>query len=71
MKDLIVRIFGEYQPVVTEELVPYVVDGITEYELVEVVASGAAGVDWAWVAGVVLFGIVLYSLFRLLGVFFK
>ena len=47
------------------------VDGVTEYQIVEVVASGAAGVDWAWIAGVALFAIVLYSLFRLLGVFFK
>lgn len=71
MKDLIISIFGEYQPVTTQVLSPYTVDGVTEYEILDVVASGAAGVDWAWIAGVVLFGIVLYSLFRLLGVFFK
>ena len=71
MKDLIIRLFGEYQPVTTQELLPVMADGVTEYQMVEVVASGAAGVDWAWIAGVVLFAIVLYSLFRLLGVFFK
>ena len=53
MKELIVSIFGVYEPVATT---------------VQVVASGLAGVDWPWVAGVLLFGIVLYSFFRLVGV---
>lgn len=72
MKDLIIRIFGVYEPV--ESLVPVVTttaEGLTDVEYYAVVASGAAGVDWAWVMGVLLFAIVLYSLFRILGVFFK
>lgn len=59
MKDLIIDLFGEYIPVTST------VDGV------EVVASGAAGVDWAWVAGVFLFAIVLYSFMRLVGVLLR
>lgn len=71
MKDLIIGIFGAYEPVMTETFVPYTVDGETFYETVNTVASGAAGVDWAWIMGVLLFALVLYSLFRILGVFFR
>lgn len=71
MKDLIVEIFGEYEPVMTETYIPYTIDGEMFYDVADVVASGAAGVDWAWVMGVLLFALVLYSLFRILGVFFK
>lgn len=71
MKDLITALFGEYSPVMTEQYIQTEVDGALSTELVEVVASGVAGVDWPWVAGVFLFGIVLWSFFRLLGVFFK
>ena len=35
--------------------------------LVETVASGAAGVDYEWLAGVFLFGILLFCLMKLLG----
>lgn len=59
MKDLIIQLFGEYVPVTST------VDGV------EVVASGAAGVDWAWIAGVFLFAIVLYSLMRMVGVLLR
>lgn len=71
MKDIIIRIFGEYEPVMSQAIATYEVDGMMDYSVIDVVASGAAGVDWAWVMGVVLFAIVLYSLFRILGVFFK
>jgi len=71
MKDLIISIFGEYEPVMSQAIATTVEDGYTSYDLVDVVASGAAGVDWAWVMGVALFAIVLYSMFRILGVFFK
>lgn len=71
MKDLIVEILGEYEPVMTETYIPYSIDGEMFYDVAETVATGAAGVDWAWVAGACLFAIVLYSLFRILGVFFK
>ena len=71
MKELIIGIFGAYEPVMTETVVPYTVDGETFYETFSTVAAGAAGVDWAWIMGVLLFALVLYSMFRILGVFFK
>lgn len=72
MKDLILDIFGTYTPVMTEVgLVVTDADGYSTVETFEAVASGAAGLDWPWLMGVLLFAIVLWSLFRLLGVFFK
>lgn len=72
MKNMIIDLFGSYQPVTYTEYIPYTAaDGTAMWDSYEVVASGLAGVDWPWVAGVFLFAIVLYSLFRLLGVFFK
>lgn len=59
MRDIILNIFGSYSPVT------YELDGV------EVVADGLAGVDWPYVLGVVLFGIVLYSVLRIIGVFLK
>ena len=72
MRNLIIQLFGSYTPVMTQELVPLTAaDGAVSYELVDVVASGAAGLDWPWIMGVLLFAIVLYSMFRILGVFFR
>lgn len=71
MKDLVLSIFGSYEPVMTLTPVTTEIEGVVSTELVEVVASGAAGLDWPWIMGVLLFAIVLYSLFRILGVFFK
>lgn len=71
MKDLIISIFGEYVPVMTVMPVTEIINGEEFTTIYTVVASGAAGLDWSWIAGVALFGIVLWSLFRLLGVFFK
>ena len=71
MKELILSIFGSYEPTMTQIAVTTEIDGALSTELVEVVASGAAGLDWPWLAGVFLFALVLYSLFRILGVFFK
>lgn len=71
MKDMIISLFGEYTPVMTQIEVETTVEGALSTEVVEVVASGMAGVDWPWIMGVLLFAIVLYSLFRILGVFFK
>ena len=72
MKELIIQLFGQYEPVMTTQavVVPSV-DGGSVLEIVDVVAAGLAGVDWAWVAGVVLFGIVLYCFFRLVGCLLK
>lgn len=69
MKYLILELFGEYTPVTYMESI-YNASG-DAYELQEVVASGVAGVDWPWLVGVLLFAIVLWSFFRILGVFFK
>lgn len=60
MKEIIVSLFGEYVPVsvVTDS-------GAILYP------SGAAGVDWAYVLGVLCFAIVLYSLLRFVGGLFR
>ena len=62
MRTLIEMIFGIYTPVMTD-----VFDTAGNY-VGSVVASGSAGVDWTYIGGVVLFAIVLWSFFRLLGV---
>jgi len=69
MKNLIIELFGAYTPVTYMENVYDAAGEVVNMQ--EVVASGVAGVDWPWVMGVILFAIVLYSLFRILGVFFK
>lgn len=65
MKDLIQTIFGVYEPVTT---MVFDAEGVF---VGETVASGVAGVDWPYVAGVLLFAVVLYSFFRLVGVLLK
>lgn len=69
MKNLIIELFGEYTPVSYMENIYDAAGEVVNMQ--EVVASGVAGVDWPWLVGVLLFALVLYSLFRLLGVFFK
>lgn len=72
MKDLIVSLFGRYEPVMSQEFIVMTDPELGTYtQTIDVVANGFAGVDWPWVMGVLLFAIVLWSLFRLLGVFFK
>lgn len=68
MKSLIIQLFGTYTPVTTTEIINYTVEDVTHSSFIEVVASGAAGVDWPWVMGVLLFAICLWSFFRLLGI---
>lgn len=55
MSDLIVKILGEYQPLVgnTGPL------------------PSVAGLDWPWIIGAAAFLICLFSCFRLLGVLLK
>lgn len=60
----IVAIFGEYTPL-TQTVTTYFADG-SSVESVEYV-PGLAGLDWVWIAGVVLFGITLYCIFRMIG----
>jgi hypothetical protein len=67
MKELVLSIFGSYTPVTTVEYV--LLEGV--YEPVEVIVSGAAGIDWPWIIGALLFAIVLYSFFRMVGVLLK
>lgn len=72
MRSMIIDLFGKYTPVTYTQYFTYTTaDGYLDWDSYEVVASGLAGVDWPWVMGVLLFAIVLYSLFRILGVFFK
>lgn len=61
MKDVLLSIFGAYEPVTTTAIT-------ATGEAVSVIASGMAGVDWPYVFGVLLFGLVLYCFFRLVGV---
>lgn len=67
LKALVTSIFGEYTPVTTNTVVTQTVGNDTYEYLVETVAPGAAGVDYEWVAGVFLFGIMLFCLMKLLG----
>lgn len=67
LKSLVLSIFGEYAPVKTTSTVIETVDGVTTTTLIDVVAAGAAGVDYAWISGVFLFGILLFCLMKLLG----
>lgn len=63
-KEVLISLFGEYSPVTYMQ---YVTDPSTGLvDSVEVVAAGAAGVDWAYILGITLFGIVLYSVLRIL-----
>ena len=63
----LISIFGEYEPVLTTAAVTETVDNVTTTTLIDVVADGAAGVDFEWLSGVFLFGILLYCLMKLLG----
>ena len=55
MRDAMLQIFGQYEPIIT----------ITEN------GRTFCSVDVGYVAGVVIFGICLFSLFTLIGVLFK
>ncbi len=67
LKALVVSIFGEYTPVMTTAVVTETVGNETTTTLIDAVADGAAGVDYEWCAGVLLFGILLFCLMKLLG----
>ena len=67
LKALVNSVFGEYTPVTTNTVVTQTIGNDTYEYLVETVAPGAAGVDYEWVAGVFLFGIMLFCLMKLLG----
>lgn len=67
LKSMATSIFGEYAPVTTTSVISETVGNETRQYLVETVAPGAAGVDYEWIAGVALFGIMLFCLMKLLG----
>ena len=67
LKALVTSIFGEYTPVTTTSVVSQTVGNDTQQYLIETVAPGAAGVDYEWVAGVLLFAIMLFCFMKLLG----
>lgn len=60
----LVSIFGEYTPR-TQTVTTYFADG-TSVQSIEYV-QGLAGLDWVWISGVVLFCIVIYCIFRMIG----
>lgn len=59
MRDLIESLFGTYIPPTYTETV----GELTQ----EVIPSGAAGVDWPYVLGVLAFLLVLYCILRIFG----
>lgn len=59
MRDIIINLFGIYTPVTYN-------DGVND-----VIPSGMAGVDWTFIAGVFLFSLTLYCVFRVIGGIFK
>lgn len=61
MRTLITNLFGTYTPF-------YNTDSSTG---AITIVEGIAGVDWEYLCGVFLFGICLYSFFRVLGILFK
>lgn len=67
LKALVSSLFGDYTPVTTTSVVTQTVGNDTCQYLVETVAPGAAGVDYEWLSGVFLFGILLFCFMKLLG----
>ena len=67
LKALVTSIFGEYTPITTTSVISQTVGNDTQQYLIETVASGAAGVDYEWIASVLLFAIMLFCLMKLLG----
>lgn len=70
MKDLIITIFGEYIPVsyqTTESLYDPSSGALISETVTDLIPSGAAGVDWTYVLGVLGFFVVLYCILRIIG----
>ena len=63
----VLSVFGTYAPR-TQSVTTYLPDGTT-VQSTEIV-RGIAGVDWYWISGVVVFLLILWSFFKLLGVVF-
>lgn len=67
LKAVIRSLFGTYQPNMSTAAITEIVDGETITTLVDVVADGAAGVDYEYLSGVLLFAILLFCMMKLLG----
>lgn len=63
MIDFIQSILGTYTPVIYQ----YFDVAMEQYH--EVIPAGASGVDWPYIIGGVAFCIMLYSVFRIIGIF--
>lgn len=68
MKDVVALVLGDYTPR-TQTVTQYLSDGSIESHT-EIV-PGVAGLDWEWISGAGLFGLVLYSFLKLVGVLLK
>lgn len=72
MKELIISIFGEYEPITYEAISYYSAyssSGDVTLEEVKntVIPAGLAGCDWTYILGVIAFLIVLYCILRIIG----
>lgn len=67
IKTLIESILGVYEPVMTD------IYSLTEpYEYIgSQVANGASGVDWVYIAGILMLALTLYCVFRIIGSLFN
>ena len=68
MKEVVALVLGDYTPR-TQTVTHYLSDGTSESHT-EIV-PGVAGLDWEWISGAGLFGLVLYSFLKLVGVLLK
>lgn len=68
LAQVVVSIFGEYRPRI--ETVTSVDDAGVE-TVSESIVPGLAGLDWPWLAGAVLFAIMLHGFLALIGVVLK
>ena len=62
--DVITSLFGEYQPRIYQ-VTTYLEDGTAVQS--EEIVPGLAGLDYNWLAGVALFVMSLYCIFRMIG----
>lgn len=67
LKSIVLQVFGDYEPR-TQTIETSQGDQQTiQTEIV----PGVAGVDWPWLAGVLVFSIAFYGFFRILGVLIR
>lgn len=72
MRDLIISLFGEYQPLTEIVTRTYTYgNGETSSTTIEQTIAGVAGIDFVYVSEVLLFAIVLISFFKIVGALIK